>query len=116
MRVPTYEDRVARIQSPGDEQKELQRAKSYMMRLRREVKKAISFEEKESLLLALKEAESVLRKMRSRIFELEDLAIARRNSRLAARQDADIMRLRCMASLRGATPVEVEQSVMALDS
>lgn len=114
--VPSYKQRVARIQSPGDEQKELERAKAYMMRLRRELKNAKSLDRKKILMPAVKEAESVLRRMRANIFKLEDLALARSNSRRAAQMDYDIMRLRSRASARGATPVEVERNVLALTS
>lgn len=114
--VPSYEQRVARIQSPGDEQKELKRAKEYMMRVRRELQNATSLDRKKTLMSAVKEAESVLRRMRVNIFKLEDLALARSNSRRAAQTDYEIMRLRSLAAARGATPVEVQRNVLAITS
>lgn len=77
MKVPQYEQRVARIQKPGDAQKELERAKRYMMRMRAEARKASSLKRKLEILDAEKEAATVLRKMRQMIYELEDLEAER---------------------------------------
>ncbi len=70
MRVPTYEQRVARIKKPGDEDKELRRAKAYVMRLRREVNKVFNPQQREVMQANLQAAEQVLRKMRQNIFDL----------------------------------------------
>ena len=72
MAVPTYEQRVARMKRPEDVDRELKRAKSYMMRLRGKFKKAASLEEKIQLEKDIKLAESVLRQLRCHVFELED--------------------------------------------
>ncbi|WP_419604657.1 hypothetical protein [Thiolapillus sp.] len=72
MAVPTYEQRVARMKRPEDVDRELKRAKAYMMRLRGKMKKAASFDEKIQLEKDIKLAESVLRQLRLNIYELED--------------------------------------------
>ena len=113
--VPTYAQRVARIQRPGDEDVELRRAKDYVRRLKRAAKKAATLEQKIELLDAVREAETVLRKMRANIFELEDLALARLRNHRSAERDAEVMRARSLAASRGATPVEVQQKVLALE-
>lgn len=70
MRVPTYEQRVVRIEKPGDEDRELRRAKAYVMRLRREVNKVFNPQQREVIQANLQAAEQVLRKMRQNIFNL----------------------------------------------
>ncbi|WP_293648512.1 hypothetical protein [Thiolapillus sp.] len=72
MAVPTYEQRVARMKRPEDVDRELKRAKAYMMRLRGKMKKAASLDEKIQLEKDIKLAESVLRQLRLNIYELED--------------------------------------------
>ncbi|WP_419607012.1 hypothetical protein [Thiolapillus sp.] len=72
MAVPTYEQRVARMKRPEDVDRELKRAKAYMMRLRGKMKKAASLDEKIQLEKDIKLAESVLRLLRLNIYELED--------------------------------------------
>ena len=115
IRVPTYAQRVARIQRPGDEDVELRRAKDYVRRLKRAATKAFSRQEKKELLDAVREAEIVLRRMRANIYALEGLALARLRTRQSARQDAEIMRLRCLAASRGATPVEVQRNIHRIE-
>lgn len=72
MKVITYEQRISQIKSVDDITIQLQRAKSYMMRLRAKMKTTTSLGEKVELDSALKQAESVLRKLRMNVFELED--------------------------------------------
>jgi hypothetical protein len=72
MKGITYEHRISQIKSVGDVAIQLQRAKGYKMRLRAKVKSATSLGEKVELGTALKRAESVLRKLRMNVFELED--------------------------------------------
>ena len=72
MAVPTYEQRVARMKCPEDVDRELKRAKAYMMRLRGKFKKAASLDAKIQLEKDIKLAESVLRQLRLNVYELED--------------------------------------------
>ena len=72
-KVITYEQRVRKMQKPGDEEIQLRRAKNYVRRLRNRMRNADSLEEKLLLSKAVKEAESVLRRLRQNIFDLEDM-------------------------------------------
>ena len=77
MKVVTYEERVAQMHVPGDEEKQLRLAKEYVKRLKRKLKKAPSLDEKLEINAAISEAEQVLRKLRLNIFDLEDMLIAK---------------------------------------
>lgn len=69
-------DRLAKIQTVDDAEKQLTLAKNYVTRLRTEAKNAPSLEEKLALNEKLKESESVLRKLRFMIFDIEDAIAA----------------------------------------
>lgn len=69
-------DRLAKIQTVDDAEKQLTLAKNYVKRLRTEAKNAPSLEEKLALNEKLKESESVLRKLRCMIFDIEDAIAA----------------------------------------
>lgn len=77
MKVPTYDQRVAKMHKPGDEEEQIRRAKAYMMRLRRRKKTASTLAEKIEIEKAEKSAESVLRQLRLNVFELEDMLRAK---------------------------------------
>lgn len=77
MRVVSYEQRVARMSAPGDEDRQLRLAKAYVMRLRRRFRATCSLAGKRELADAIKEAESVLRRLRMNIFELQDMLESR---------------------------------------
>ena len=77
MRVVSYEQRVACMSAPGDEDRQLRLAKAYVMRLRRRMRATYSLDGKRELADAIKEAESVLRRLRMNIFELQDMLESR---------------------------------------
>jgi len=64
--------RLAKIQTVDDAEKQLTLAKNYVKRLRTEAKKATTLAEKLALNEKLKAAETVLRKLRQMIFDIED--------------------------------------------
>ena len=72
MKVMTYEERVGKMHTPDDVGEQLRLAKAYVFRLRRTFKKAACLAEKVELEAALKAAESVLRRLRLNVFDLED--------------------------------------------
>jgi hypothetical protein len=72
-RIVTYEQRVARMKKPGDEDQEIQRAKKYVRRLAVRMKKATDDNDRMALSYLHKEAELVLRKLRQNIFDLEEM-------------------------------------------
>lgn len=74
--VVDYEARVSKIQTLDDLDKELQRAKKQMMRLRGQAKKASALDEKLRLNQLAKEAETVLRRLRMSCFDIEDRIMA----------------------------------------
>lgn len=69
-------DRLAKIQTVDDAEKQLTLAKNYVKRLHTEAKNAPSLEEKLALNEKIKESESVLRKLRLMIFDIEDAIAA----------------------------------------
>jgi hypothetical protein len=71
----TYEQRVAKMLKSGDENEQLRLAKQYAQRLRKEAKSGRTLEEKLALQAIAKEADTVIRKIRQNIFELEDMLI-----------------------------------------
>lgn len=72
-KIVTYEQRVARMKKPGDEDQELQRAKKYVRKLALRMKKATDNNDSMALRYLHKEAELVLRKLRQNIFDLEEM-------------------------------------------
>jgi len=79
-RVPTYEQRIARIREPEDIDRELGRAKRYAMRLRRLANRTGNHEDKLKILEDIKAAEQVLRKLRVNVYVLEDRLANERQS------------------------------------
>jgi hypothetical protein len=71
----TYEQRVAKMLKPGDENKQLRLAKQYAQKLRKEAKNGKTLEEKLALQTIAKEADTVILKIRQNIFDLEDMLI-----------------------------------------
>jgi hypothetical protein len=71
----TYEQRVAKMLKPGDENKQLRLAKQYAQKLRKEAKNGKTLEEKLALQAIAKEADTVILKIRQNIFDLEDMLI-----------------------------------------
>lgn len=75
MDIITYSQRVGKIQQPGDEAKQLSRAKGYMLRLKRESRRDIADpEERARQAKRYEAAQVVVRQLRSNIFDLEELA------------------------------------------
>ena len=72
MEIVSYEARVAKMQKPGDVDRQLRLAKIYVKSLRLKFKKAPSLDEKLVLGKAVKDAESVLRQLRLTFFDLQD--------------------------------------------
>ena len=72
MSVPTFEQRRANIQNVGDLDNELRKAKLYMRRLKKNAKEADTLESKIEIQQNVKVAEGVLRKLRTRYFDIED--------------------------------------------
>jgi hypothetical protein len=69
MKIVSYETRVAKMHKPGDEDQQLRLAKNYVKALRLRFKKASRLDEKLEIGQAVKQAESVLRKLRLNIFD-----------------------------------------------
>lgn len=78
-KIVSYDDRVAKMEKPGDEEVQILHAKKYVARLRTKAKSAGTLAEKLELQSAVKEAEGVLRKLRLNVFDLEDMLIAKAN-------------------------------------
>ena len=72
MSVPTFEQRRANIQTFDDLDNELRKAKLYMRRLKKNAKEADTLESKIEIQQNVKVAEGVLRKLRTRYFDIED--------------------------------------------
>lgn len=68
----TYEQRVNSMKGFNDVAEQIRLAKAYMMRLRTAAKKEPTLALKLDAQKKVKEAESVLRRLRSNVFELED--------------------------------------------
>lgn len=64
--------RLAKIQTVDDAEKQLTLAKNYVKRLRTEAKNAPTLTEKLAIHEKLKASEIVLRKLRQMIFDIED--------------------------------------------
>lgn len=77
MSILSYADRVAAINKPGDEERQLELAKRRVLALRYQKRTAPSLEKKLRADRCLRHAEQVLRQLRVNIFVLEDLAAAR---------------------------------------
>lgn len=71
MRVPTFEQRRANIQTIDDLDNELRKAKLYIRRLKKNAKEADTLESKIEIQQKVKVAEGVLRKLRTRYFDIE---------------------------------------------
>jgi hypothetical protein len=69
----TYEQRVAKMNKPGDEDEQLRLAKQYAKRLHNNVKSGKTLEEKTLLQTTAKEADGVISKIRQNIFDLEEM-------------------------------------------
>jgi hypothetical protein len=72
MSVPTFEQRRANIQTFDDLDNELRKAKLYIRRLKKNAKEADTLESKIEIQQNVKVAEGVLRKLRTRYFDIED--------------------------------------------
>ncbi len=72
MSVPTFEQRRANIVTLDDLDNELRKAKLYIRRLRKNAKDAVTLDTKLAVQQNVKEAEAVLRKLRSKYFDVED--------------------------------------------
>ena len=77
MEIVSYEARVAKMQKPGDVDRQLRLANIYVKSLRLKFKKAPSLDEKLVLGKAVKDAESVLRQLRLTFFDLQDRLVER---------------------------------------
>lgn len=77
IKIVTYEDRVKKMNVLGDEVLQIQRAKQYIRLLKARKNKAATLAEKIDLMDAIKRAESVLRKLRTSVFDLEDMLRSR---------------------------------------
>ncbi len=75
-KIVTYEERVARMKKPGDEHRELIRAKNYVRMLERKINKETDEIKQRKLICLHRESKEVLCKLRRNIFELEDMLIA----------------------------------------
>ena len=73
MNIVTYDQRLAKMKVPGDEQKQIELAKNYVKSLRAKKRKAPTLAEKIDIDAAIKEANGVLRKLRLNVFDLEDM-------------------------------------------
>jgi hypothetical protein len=69
----TIHDRVEKIHTPEDAEKQITLAKQYAMRLRAEAKKQKTLAEKVSSQEKVKLAERVMRDLRRLIWEIEDV-------------------------------------------
>ena len=69
----TYEQRVAKMLEPGDEDFQLKLAEQYVKRLRTLAKKSTTLEEKLKLLTKAKRARAVVNKIKLNIFDLETM-------------------------------------------
>lgn len=72
MSVPTFEQRRANIHNFDDLDNELRKAKLYIRRLKKNAKEADTLESKIEIQQKVKVAEGVLRKLRTRYFDIED--------------------------------------------
>ena len=72
----TYEQRVEAMMSVEDVGEQIRLAKAYMMRMRTAAKKEPTLARKVEAQRKVKEAESVLRRLRSNVFDLEDRFMA----------------------------------------
>lgn len=70
--VPTYNQRLKRVNTIEDLRNELAGAKRYMMRLRKAAADAKNDAEREAAIESLAKAESVLRQLRRNYFEIEE--------------------------------------------
>ena len=77
MNIVTYEERIAKMNKPGDEDKQLRLAKQYVRRLRVKLKKTNSLVKKVEINKAVTGSECVLRKLRLNIFDIEDMLFER---------------------------------------
>lgn len=77
MSVVSYEHRVAQMQIPGDEDRQILLAKRYVRRLKQKARLAVSLNDRLLLKEDVKEAEKVLRKLRLNIFDLGDMLVIR---------------------------------------
>lgn len=68
----TYEDRIARIQSYEDIDKELLLAKQYLRRRRAEARRAMNQKAKQVCEERVQFADRTLRKLRANYFDLQD--------------------------------------------
>ena len=71
-KVPSFTHRRKQIRTVADIETQLIRAKSYVAQMKRAVKAASTFGEKQRLAEYQKEAERVLRQLRISSFDIED--------------------------------------------
>lgn len=69
----TYEQRVAKMQKPGDEDTQLRLAKQYAKKAHNRAKSGKTLAEKIELKQIALQADSVTQKLRQNIFDLEDM-------------------------------------------
>ncbi len=77
----TYEQRRERIQCEADIAIEIERARRYLRKKRRLATKAEGMGDKQTCLLEVRQAESVLRQLRLNIFNIEDAIQGKRDIR-----------------------------------
>ena len=68
----SFEQRLKKIKTTEDEEEQVRLSKGYVARLRNEAKKCETLDGKLAMNEKVKQAESVLRKMRRSIFDIED--------------------------------------------
>lgn len=77
--VPTLESRVARITNVDELNEEIRKAKTYVMTIRKHVKKADGKVDRDAMNDALTKAERVLRQLRLKYFDIEEAVMSRAN-------------------------------------
>lgn len=78
MNTITFEDCIARMSTLGDEDIQIQEVIQFIKTLRIKKKKCPTLAGKVAYEQAIREAESVLRKLRLNIFEIQDMLVARK--------------------------------------
>jgi phage shock protein A len=85
----SYEQRVARMKTVVDVGDQLQKAINAAKKLKREVNNAQDFSQKIEAHRNLKEAESIVRKLRSNLFDLEEQISLRIQQKAQAKTEAE---------------------------
>lgn len=77
MPIISYEDRVAKMKKPGDEDCQLRRAIAYAKEKRAQLRQPLSADEQKALAEEEALARQVVRKLRSNIFDLGEMLVQR---------------------------------------